>query len=62
MFFVVLTITVTWLLGDTTFSQPKDLQVGINSGPGNQGPGTRGPTKIQFFFGIYTVHNILYLY
>ena len=23
--FVVLTITVTWLLGDTTFSQPKDL-------------------------------------
>ena len=23
--FAVLTITVTWLLGDTTFSQPKDL-------------------------------------
>ena len=40
--FVVLTITVTWLLGDTTFSQPKDLQVGINSGPGTQDKGSRG--------------------
>ena len=57
--FVVLTIIVTWLLGDTTFSR-----VGKNSGSGDQGPGTRGPTRIQHFleFYIYTSqHSILVL-